>query len=112
MELPSFTGASLVQVRRIVFLFALALAGCGGCHDDDESGKDNPGDNPDGGVGDGSVTPPGPVCTNCTPVGPMTFKLPSPANATLWTTIPMEKVLKEAAPPDTTGDAITIYAAK
>ncbi len=96
-------------MRPLVFLLVLALTSCGGCHEDEGANADDPND---GGPDDGSVTPPGPVCTNCTPAGPMTFKLPSPSNATLWTTIPMEKVLKEAAPPEATGDAIQIYAAK
>lgn len=42
----------------------------------------------------------------------MTFRLPSPGGATLWTTTTMDKVVREAAPPDTPGDAIQIYAAK
>lgn len=54
----------------------------------------------------------GPVCTTCTPTGNATFALPSPKGATLWTTTTMDKVLREAAPPTTGGDAIQISAAK
>ena len=46
------------------------------------------------------------------PAGPMTFRLPSPAGVVLWTAPTMEKVLREAAPPDNPSDAIQIYAAK
>lgn len=60
----------------------------------------------DGGSG------PGPVCTDCTPSGPLTLLLPSPSGAKLWTTPTMEKVLREAAPPTTAGDSISLYAAK
>ena len=42
----------------------------------------------------------------------MTFRLPSPPGATLWTTTTMDKVLREAAPPTQTGDAISISAAR
>src|SRR5262249_43904393 len=51
-------------------------------------------------------------CTDCTPTGDMTFALPSPAGATLWTTTTMDKVLREAMPPTTTGDHISLFAAK
>ena len=80
----------------------LILASCGS----DDSG---------GGGGSSSGSPdqgPGPQCTDCTPTGPMTFKLPSPAGATLWTTPTMEKVLKEMTPPTNPGDTIQIRAAK
>lgn len=42
----------------------------------------------------------------------MTFKLPSPSGATLWTTPTMEKVVREAAPPENPGDSIQMYSAK
>ena len=42
----------------------------------------------------------------------MTFSLPSPAGATLWTTTTMDKVLREAAPPEGVDSGITMYAAK
>ena len=42
----------------------------------------------------------------------MTFALPSPAGAQLWTTTTMDKVLREAAPPTNPGDAIQLYAAR
>ena len=57
-------------------------------------------------------TGPGPTCTNCTPTGAMTFQLPSPAGATLWTTTTMDKVLREAAVPTAQGTAISLNAAK
>jgi len=59
----------------------------------------------------GSSGPSAP-CTNCTPVGAMTFALPSPKGATLWTTTTMDKVLREAAAPTATGAAIEVLAAK
>ena len=68
-------------------------------------------DNPDGGTGpDGGML--GTTCTDCTPTGAMTFALPSPTGAKLWTTPTMEKVLREATPPTATGDGITIFAAQ
>jgi hypothetical protein len=94
----------------VVVLTTLAVLGaCGG---DDEGAGGKNGDNPDGGPGGSSSGAPGPQCTDCTPAGPMTFKLPSPAGATLWSTPTMEKVLREAAPPTNPGDAIQMYAAK
>jgi hypothetical protein len=82
---------SLLRLAALV-PFALLLAGA--CH----GGS--------GGAGGGTR------CTDCTPTGDMTFALPSPAGATLWTTTTMDKVLREAAPPTAKGDAIQIYAAK
>ena len=52
------------------------------------------------------------ACTDCTPTGDMTYVLPSPAGAVLWTTTTMDKVLREAAPPTATGTTITLSAAK
>lgn len=94
-----------------VLSIVMAFAACG----DDDSGGSNGssgGANADGGPGGSSGGTPGPQCTDCTPAGAMTFKLPSPAGATLWTTPTMEKVVREAAPPTDPGDAIQIYAAK
>lgn len=91
-------------------LLTLSVASCGGCGGDDahENGSSgSSGDLPDGGS-----APPLPVCTDCTPTGPMTFKLPSPAGATLWTTPTMEKVVREAAPPTNPGNSIQMYSAK
>jgi hypothetical protein len=62
--------------------------------------------------GEGTGGGAGRVCTNCTPTGAMTFRLPSPAGATVWTTTVMDKVLREAAPPDSAGEAITLFAAR
>lgn len=85
---------------RYVPLAALLAAGAGaGCSHDGSS------DSPDGGM-------PGPVCTDCTPTGAMTVLLPSPAGAKLWTAPTMEKVLREAAPPTTPADSISLFAAK
>ena len=94
----------------LVVLSALVLVGACG-DDDDGAGGKNP-NHADGGPGGSSSGAPGPQCTDCTPAGPMTFKLPSPAGATLWTTPTMEKVLREAVPPTNAGDAIQMYAAK
>jgi hypothetical protein len=96
-------------VRSTLVLLTLSVAGCGGCGGEDAEGgsSGSSGDLPDGGS-----TPPLPVCTDCTPTGPMTFRLPSPAGATLWTTPTMEKVVREAAPPTNPGDAIQMYSAK
>ncbi len=70
------------------------------------------GDGPTGGTGGAGGSGGGQTCTNCTPTGAMTYRLPSPSGATLWTTTTMDKVLREAAPPDTPGDAIVLAAAK
>ncbi|WP_170229146.1 glycoside hydrolase domain-containing protein [Polyangium fumosum] len=66
---------------------------------------------PDGPPG-GNGKPPLPPCTDCTPSGDRAFVLPSPAGATLWTATPMDKILREATPPSSTGDGIHISAAK
>jgi hypothetical protein len=85
------------RTRALAFLpVALVLAAA--CH-----GKGSSGAGGDGG---------GKQCTDCTPTGDMTFALPSPSGAKLWTTTTMDKVLREATPPSATGDAIQIYAAK
>ena len=78
-------------------IFCALVVGCGG------DGSDDDGKGPKG---------PGPKCTDCTPGGAMTFALPSPAGATLWTATAMDKVLREAAPPTAAGDRIEIYAAQ
>jgi hypothetical protein len=85
-------------------------AACGSS--DDSSANKKGGSSSGGPGGDGGTGTPGPQCTDCTPAGPMTFKLPSPAGATLWTTPTMEKVVREAAPPTNLGDSIQMYAAK
>lgn len=82
-------------------------AAAAGCSSDDASAGPNA-QHGDGGANGVA----GPVCTDCTPAGPMTFRLPSPAGATLWTTPTMEKVVREAAPPDNPGAEIALYAAK
>ncbi|MEZ4442930.1 MAG: DUF4091 domain-containing protein [Polyangiaceae bacterium] len=79
-------------------LSALLLIACGG-----EAGKKG------GGGGSGGT---GPICTDCTPLGPATFALPSPPGAVVWTTTTMDKVLREAAPPTEPGDGLKLYAAK
>jgi len=85
-----------------IALGAVALVGLG-CGGDEDGG---------GGSGASGAGGPGPTCTDCTPAGDMTFALPSPAGATLWTTTTMDKVLREAAPPETAGSGIVMYAAK
>ena len=85
----------------------------GACGDDDAGGSDpakGPGGSSSGDGGPNGQS--GPQCTDCTPAGPMTFALPSPAGIALWTTPTMEKVVREAAPPTNKGDAMQIYAAK
>ncbi len=42
----------------------------------------------------------------------MTFALPSPPGAVVWTTTTMDKVLREATPPESTGDTIRVFSAK
>lgn len=53
-----------------------------------------------------------PVCMDCTPQGAMTYRLPSPAGAVIWTTTTMDKVLREAAPPELEEPEIRIFAAR
>ena len=53
-----------------------------------------------------------PQCTDCRPPPPMTYRLPSPVGATLWTTTTMDKVLREAPPPELAGAAIDLRAAR
>jgi len=86
-------------MRKILPLVPLAFLVAGACHGGGGSGGD-------GGSGGGKV------CTDCTPTGDMTFALPSPAGATLWTTTTMDKVLREAVPPTAADSAIQVYAAK
>lgn len=52
------------------------------------------------------------MCSDCTPVGDMTYALPSPPGAVLWTTTTMDKVLREAAPPTAAGEALQMHAAR
>ncbi|MFO0549581.1 MAG: DUF4091 domain-containing protein [Polyangiaceae bacterium] len=82
---------------------SLALA----CGDDSQTGGSG-GSGAANQGGDGGV----PTCTNCTPTGDLTYRLPSPAGATVWTTTTMDKVLREAAPPEIDGDALVLSAAK
>ncbi|APR84318.1 Hypothetical protein A7982_09667 [Minicystis rosea] len=85
-----------MRTLAVLVPFALVLAGaCGG-------------DGSSGGGGHGG----GKQCTDCTPTGAMTFALPSPVGATLWTTTTMDKVLREAAPPTAQDVAIQIHAAR
>src|SRR5689334_14253791 len=91
-------------MRHLVSLVALSLAVAGACH----GGSSGPGGSGAGGTGGND----GHTCTDCTPTGALTFALPSPSTATLWTTTTMDKVLREAAPPTGTGDSIQVMAAK
>ena len=84
--------------RWLSLALAATVVACGG--GDEEGG------------GAGGADDPGPTCTDCTPAGDMTFRLPSPPGAVLWTTTTMDKVLREAAPPETDGDGLTLFAAK
>jgi hypothetical protein len=64
-------------------------------------------------AGDTEQQPTGdPVCMDCTPQGPATYRLPSPAGAVLWTTTTMDKVLREAAPPMNESPELQIFAAR
>jgi hypothetical protein len=87
-------------MRHVAALFPFAFILAGACHGGGTGGS--------GGAGGGD----GHRCTDCTPTGDLTFALPSPAGATLWTTTTMDKVLREAAPPTTPGAAIQLHAAK
>ena len=95
--------------RSLLALLLLSVSIAGGCGSDEATGEGSPEGLPPGATPPGT---PGPQCTDCTPAGPMTFRLPSPAGATLWTAPTMEKVLKEAAAPTSPGDKVQIYAAK
>ena len=66
----------------------------------------------DGGGGGKGGSSPLPPCPECTPTGDLTFALPSPPGAVVWTTTTMDKVLREATPPTTPGTTIQLYAAK
>lgn len=94
----------LYFVGVLATVVALGPLGCSGCSDDAADATSGGGANGSGGAP--------PTCTDCTPTGPMTYRLPSPVGATLWTTTTMDKVLREAAPPENEGDAIRLYAAK
>ena len=98
------------SARAITLLFSgtLALAAAGACDGDEASG----GSGASGGNGGAGGSGGHPTCTDCTPTGDRTFVLPSPAGAVLWTTTTMDKVLREATPPTTQGDAIDLRAAK
>src|SRR6187399_1009234 len=84
--------------RRFVGGFVVAAVAFGACSKGGASG----------GGGSGGIS----QCTDCTPTGDMTFALPSPAGATLWTATTMDKVLREAAPPTGKGDRLTLSAAR
>lgn len=88
-------------MRRLAFLFASSLLLAGACHG---------GSGSSGSAGAGGSD--GKTCADCTPTGALTFALPSPSTATLWTTTTMDKVLREAAPPTATGASIQMSAAK
>ena len=92
-------------MRLAALLVPVALILAASCSSD-PSGSGGAGHGGKGSGGDG------PVCTDCTPTGAMTFALPSPAGATLWTTTTMDKVLREAAPPTATGAAIEVFSAR
>jgi len=93
----------------LALLLSLGAFASPGCSDDDADGAG--GNGASGGAGGGSGGAP-PECTDCTPLGAMVYKLPSPAGATLWTATPMDKVLREATPPEEEDTAIRIFAAR
>jgi len=78
-------------------VFVVLVAGCNGSGEGESESA--------GGSG-------GPSCTECTPTGPMTYGLPAPTGAQVWTTTTMDKVLREAEPPAEGGEAIEIFAAR
>lgn len=93
----------ILCLKRSVIFAPFVVLGLHGCSE--ETGSSG------SGAGSGASGP-GPVCTDCTPSGDMTFALPSPAGATIWTTTVMDKVLREAASPSATGTSIAMLAAK
>jgi hypothetical protein len=89
----------------------LALLVC--CSSEDPAGGQAGGSSGAGGKGGGQGTGgAGPVCSDCTPQGALSFRLPSPPGATLWTAPPASKILREVPPPEDQGDAIQLYAAR
>lgn len=83
----------------------LALLVC--CSSEDPAGGQAGGSSGAGGKGGGQGTGgAGPVCSDCTPQGALSFRLPSPPGATLWTAPPASKILREVPPPEDQGDAI------
>jgi len=80
-----------------VALFALVACNGRGAAESDTAGESGTG---------------GPTCTECTPTGEMTYALPSPTGAQVWTTTTMDKVLREATPPSAGGEAIVLHAAR
>lgn len=56
--------------------------------------------------------PPNPVCSDCGPTGTFTGLLPAPNGMAIFTAPTTDKILREAAPPTNTTDAIQLYAAK
>jgi len=100
--------------RNVLVGFAAAMLCCTLACSGGESGSGPLGAGGHGGAGGtgSGGNGGGAQCTDCTPAGPMTFALPSPAGATLWTTTTMDKVLREADPPTATGESIELSAAR
>jgi hypothetical protein len=89
------------------FALCLLVAACKGGDGNDTGSTGEAGSASSG----GEPTTGDPVCPECTPVGELSFRLPSPAGATLWTATTMDKVLREAVPPEAEAPAIQIHAA-
>jgi hypothetical protein len=113
----------IANVSRATALALLSLGAAfpGACGGSDPgaspgSGAAGAGGNGGGNAGQGGTSSGsggiGPICTTCAPTGSATFGLPSLPGITVWTTTPMDKVLREVTPPSQEGDAIQIHAAK
>jgi hypothetical protein len=87
-------------------LASLLLACHGGGGSDDGAATTSTGD-----AGGGEPTT-GSMCTDCAPIGALVYRLPAPPNATVWTAPTMDKILREATPPDELDVAVRLYAAR
>jgi hypothetical protein len=97
------------SLRRIAF--CVGISSCsGGGGDTDDTGTGSTGAL----EGSSGVEPTTgePQCTDCTPVGPMSYRLPSPPGATLWTATTMDKILREATPPENIVPELFVLAAR
>lgn len=99
----------MLPLRRIAL--CLGLTSCSGGDGQGESGTASSGA-ADSSSGDEPTTGE-PQCTSdCTPVGAMAYRLPSPPGATLWTATTMDKILREAEPPQLTIPELDVRAAR
>jgi hypothetical protein len=84
-----------MKMRRVASRIALALVAA--CSSSDDS------------TSEGRIPA---VCTDCTPLGAHTYRLATSDKGILWTATTMDKIVREATPPDATGDALTLSAAR